>query len=91
MTFRRFEDIEDWQLARELTRQVYGVAMRGERFWTAGADYSGVRLDDEQHCRRVRWREQCLVRQVFALLATFVLGGSKSALHRSRPGLDFAG
>lgn len=29
MTIRRFEDIEGWQLARELTRQVYAVAMRG--------------------------------------------------------------
>jgi len=29
MTIRRFEDIEGWQLARELTRRVYAVAMRG--------------------------------------------------------------
>jgi four helix bundle protein len=29
MTIRRFEDIEGWQLARELTRLVYAVAMRG--------------------------------------------------------------
>jgi len=29
MTIRRFEDIEAWQSARELTRQVYAVAMRG--------------------------------------------------------------
>ena len=29
MTIRRFEEIEGWQLARELTRRVYGVAMRG--------------------------------------------------------------
>lgn len=29
MTIRRFEDIEGWQLARELTKQVYAVAMRG--------------------------------------------------------------
>ena len=29
MSIRRFEDIEGWQLARELTRLVYGVAMRG--------------------------------------------------------------
>lgn len=29
MKITRFEDIEGWQLARELTRQVYGVAMRG--------------------------------------------------------------
>ena len=29
MTIRHFEDIEGWQLARELTRQVYAVAMRG--------------------------------------------------------------
>lgn len=29
MTIRQFEDIEGWQLARELTRQVYAVAMRG--------------------------------------------------------------
>ncbi len=29
MTIRRFEDIEGWQLARELTRQVYALAMRG--------------------------------------------------------------
>ncbi|MCB1062544.1 MAG: four helix bundle protein [Verrucomicrobiae bacterium] len=29
MTIRRFEDIEGWQLARELTRQVYAVATRG--------------------------------------------------------------
>jgi four helix bundle protein len=29
MSIRRFEDIEGWQLARELTRQVYAVAMRG--------------------------------------------------------------
>jgi four helix bundle protein len=29
MTIRRFEDIEGWQLARELTRQVYAMAMRG--------------------------------------------------------------
>ncbi len=29
MTIRRFEDIEGWQLARELTRQVYEVARRG--------------------------------------------------------------
>lgn len=29
MTIRRFEDIEGWQLARELTRQIYAVAMRG--------------------------------------------------------------
>jgi four helix bundle protein len=29
MTLRRFEDIEGWQLARELTRLVYAVAMRG--------------------------------------------------------------
>mgnify|MGYP001161806240 CR=1 FL=1 len=29
MSIRRFEDIEGWQLARELTRIVYGVAMRG--------------------------------------------------------------
>src|SRR3954454_15663241 len=27
MIIRRFEDIEGWQLARELTRQVYAVAM----------------------------------------------------------------
>lgn len=29
MSIRRFEDLEGWQLARELTRLVYGVAMRG--------------------------------------------------------------
>ncbi|TLD70441.1 four helix bundle protein [Phragmitibacter flavus] len=29
MSIRRFEDIEGWQLARELTRQVYVVAMQG--------------------------------------------------------------
>src|SRR5688500_6775777 len=29
MTIRRFEDIESWQLARELTKRVYAVAMRG--------------------------------------------------------------
>src|SRR5437588_117680 len=29
MTIRRFEDIEGWQLARELTKRVYAVAMRG--------------------------------------------------------------
>jgi four helix bundle protein len=29
MSIRRFEEIEGWQLARELTRQVYAVAMRG--------------------------------------------------------------
>ena len=29
-TFRRFEDIEAWQLGRELTRQVYGVTRHGE-------------------------------------------------------------
>ncbi len=29
MTIRRFEDIEGWQLARELTRQVYAVARHG--------------------------------------------------------------
>lgn len=29
MKITRFEDIEGWQLARELTRLVYGVAMRG--------------------------------------------------------------
>ncbi len=29
MKITRFEDIEGWQLARELTKQVYAVAMRG--------------------------------------------------------------
>jgi hypothetical protein len=29
MSIRRFEDIEGWQLARQLSRLVYGVAMRG--------------------------------------------------------------
>ena len=29
MPIRRFEEIEGWQLARELTKQVYTVAMRG--------------------------------------------------------------
>jgi four helix bundle protein len=29
MSIRRFEEIEGWQLARELTKQVYAVAMRG--------------------------------------------------------------
>ena len=29
MSIRRFEKIEGWQLARELTKQVYSVAMRG--------------------------------------------------------------
>jgi len=29
MTIRRFEDIEGWQMARQLTRQVYAVAMKG--------------------------------------------------------------
>ena len=29
MTIRRFEDIEGWQLARELTKRVYSVALRG--------------------------------------------------------------
>jgi four helix bundle protein len=29
MKITRFEDIEGWQLARELTKRVYGVAMRG--------------------------------------------------------------
>lgn len=29
MPIRRFEDIEGWQLARELTKQVYSVAIRG--------------------------------------------------------------
>ena len=29
MTIRRFEDIEGWQLARELTKRVYSVATRG--------------------------------------------------------------
>jgi len=38
MTLRRFEDIEGWQLARELTRQVYAVATRG-----AFAKDSGLR------------------------------------------------
>ena len=28
MSIRRFEEIEDWQLAREPTRPVYPVAMR---------------------------------------------------------------
>ncbi len=30
MTIRRFEDLECWQLARELTRQVYRVSGRGQ-------------------------------------------------------------
>jgi len=30
MTIRRFEDIEGWQMARELTRRVYAVAKQGE-------------------------------------------------------------
>ena len=38
MTIRRFEDIEGWQSARELTRQVYAMAMRG-----AFAKYFGLR------------------------------------------------
>ena len=29
MTIRRFEDIEGWKLARDLTRQVYSVAVNG--------------------------------------------------------------
>jgi four helix bundle protein len=29
MTIRRFEDIEGWQMARELTREIYAVAMCG--------------------------------------------------------------
>jgi four helix bundle protein len=29
MTIRRFEDIEGWRMARELTRGVYAVAMEG--------------------------------------------------------------
>ena len=29
MSIRRFEEIKGWQLARELTNQVYSVAMRG--------------------------------------------------------------
>lgn len=29
MAIRRFEDIEGWQLARELTRSVYAVTKRG--------------------------------------------------------------
>jgi four helix bundle protein len=29
MSIRRFEDIEGWQLARELTKRVYAVAMHG--------------------------------------------------------------
>ena len=29
MIIRRFEDIEGWQMARELTRQVYAVATKG--------------------------------------------------------------
>lgn len=29
MTIRRFEDIEGWQMARDLTREVYKVATRG--------------------------------------------------------------
>ena len=29
MTIRRFEDIEGWQMARELTRPIYAVAMNG--------------------------------------------------------------
>ena len=29
MSIRRFEDIDGWQMARELTRQIYAVAMRG--------------------------------------------------------------
>jgi four helix bundle protein len=29
MTIRCFEEIEGWQLARELTKRVYAVAMRG--------------------------------------------------------------
>lgn len=29
MTIRRFEDIEGWQMARELTRRVYAVATKG--------------------------------------------------------------
>lgn len=30
MPIRRFEDIDGWQAARELTKQVYAVARRGE-------------------------------------------------------------
>ena len=30
MTIRRFEDIEGWQMARELTHRVYAVARQGE-------------------------------------------------------------
>lgn len=29
MTIRRFKEIEGWQLARELTKQIYAVAMVG--------------------------------------------------------------
>ena len=29
MSIRRFEDIDGWQMVRELTRQIYAVAMRG--------------------------------------------------------------
>lgn len=29
MTIRRIEDIEGWQLARELTKQIYAMALRG--------------------------------------------------------------
>jgi hypothetical protein len=30
MSIKRFEDIEGWQLARELTKRVYAVAMNHE-------------------------------------------------------------
>lgn len=39
MTIRRFEDIEGWQMARELTRRVYAVARQGELYVALDNEY----------------------------------------------------
>ena len=54
-TFKRFEDIEGWQRAREVTGQIYSITKISEfaRFWLAGSDSPGECVGHGEHRRRL--------------------------------------
>ncbi|MDI6916484.1 MAG: hypothetical protein QMC80_01655 [Thermoplasmatales archaeon] len=52
----KIEDIQAWQKARELTKQIYKItkdAQFSKGFWIKGSDKTGYGFINGKYCRRV--------------------------------------
>jgi len=52
MKIERFEDIEGWQIARQLTKAIYETTKAGglcTRLWIERSNHAGIGFDDAQY------------------------------------------